>query len=581
MSDSIFISLILNIGLLVLVATVLTKVPVIRHMLLNERNTFWSRLSLAVIFGSVSILSTYTGAGVQGAIVNTRVIGVIAAGLLGGPSVGVIAAIIAGTHRYLFDIGGFTAVSCALSTFVEGMLGALFSKYFHRGKWDSISIFCLTAAAEICQMLIILLIAKPYADALALVKIIAAPMIILNSIGMVVFIGTFNVVFVEEDNESANKMRLSFQIVEQCLPHLKHGLQSKSDMEDTVRIIFQSIKCSCAMITDCKQILALQVNPKEASAFPMPELPRPALESIEQRQVILYTWEQEDEMLQGILKNHVIIAAPLIEMEQPVGSLLIVMKKQFHSPHANVSFMQDLARLFSTQLELSDLEYQRRLRKKAEYRALQSQVNPHFLYNALNTIASVCREDSDRARELLRVLATYYRQTLECERFAISLHTELYHVSNYLELEKARFEEKLQVDIQVPENIHCMVPAFILQPLVENAVRHGADKQGCRHVRIYACEEPSGIRIHVADKGTGVKEEVISQLYSGEENDKCIGLTNVHKRLLSIYGDENGLDIHASPEGSDISFLIPYLNNGEFWSENTEAKGEIYENSSC
>lgn len=580
MSDNIFISLILNIGLLVLVATVLTKVPVIRHMLLDERNTFWSRLALAVIFGSVSILSTYTGVGVQGAIVNTRVIGVIAAGLLGGPSVGVIAAVIAGVHRYLFDIGGFTAVSCALSTFVEGMLGALFSKYFHRGKWDSISIFCLTAVAEICQMLIILLIAKPYADALALVKIIATPMIILNSIGMVAFIGTFNVVFVEEDNESANKMRLCFQIVEQSLPHLKHGLQSKSDMEDTAQIIFQSIKCSCVMITDCKQVLAFQANPKDDVCFQMSNLPKPVLDSINQKQVVLYTSAQEDDILQGILKNHVIIAAPLIEMNQPIGSILIVVKKQFHSPHANVSFMQDLARLFSTQLELSDLEYQRRLRKKAEYRALQSQVNPHFLYNALNTIASVCREDSHRARELLRVLATYYRQTLECESFAVSLHTELYHVSNYLELEKARFEEKLHVEIQVPESIHCMVPSFILQPLVENAVRHGADKQGYRHVRIYACEEPKGIRIHVADKGTGIKEEVIRHLYSGEENDKCIGLTNVHKRLVSIYGEEKGLHIRTSPQGSDISFLIPYINNGEFWAENTEEKGAIYENSS-
>lgn len=158
MSDNIFLSLTLNIGLLVLVATLLTKVSVVRRMLLDENNSPLSRMALAVIFSGVSILSTYTGIGVQGAIVNTRVIGVIAAGLLGGPSVGVGTAVIAGAHRYLYDIGGFTAVSCALSTFIEGMLGAFFSKYFRRGKWDNFSIFLLTAVAEICQMLIILLI---------------------------------------------------------------------------------------------------------------------------------------------------------------------------------------------------------------------------------------------------------------------------------------------------------------------------------------------------------------------------------------------------------------------------------------
>lgn len=558
MSDNIFISLTLNIGLLVLIATGLTKVPVVRRMLLNENNSLWSRFSLAVIFGSVSILSTYTGVGVQGAIVNTRVIGVIAAGLLGGPSVGVGAAIIAGTHRYLFDIGGFTAISCALSTFVEGMLGAVFSKYFRRGKWDNISIFLLTAVAEICQMVIILLIARPYSEALALVKIIAKPMVLLNSFGMVAFIATFNIVFAEEDNEAARKMRLSFQIVEQCLPHLKRGLQSKSHMEATAQIIFNSINCSCVAITDKKQILALQVLPKEASLFQMVEPLPPALDAMNQKQVVFYSSSQKEDPLYAILKNHVIIAAPLIEMEQSVGCLLLIVKKQWHSPNANISFMDDLAKLFSTQLELSDLEYQKQLRKKAEFRALQSQVNPHFLYNALNTVASVCRENPDRARELLRVLATYYRQTLENDRFTISLHTELYHVSNYLELEKARFDEKLQVEIQIPEHLHCMVPAFILQPLVENAVRHGADKYGFRFVQIFAHEEDQGLCIHVADHGTGVKEEVIEQLNSGKESETCFGLTNVHKRLISLYGDQSGLTIHSSPQGSDISFLIPY-----------------------
>ncbi len=206
-------------------------------------------------------------------------------------------------------------------------------------------------------------------------------------------------------------------------------------------------------------------------------------------------------------------------------------------------------------MELSDLEYQKRLRKKAEFQALQSQVNPHFLYNALNTISSVCRENPDRARELLLVLATYYRQTLENERFMLNLHTELYHVKNYLELEKARFEEKLQIEILVPEDLHCMVPAFILQPLVENAIRYGANKKGIRYVRIQALKEGSAVRIHVIDHGTGIREEVVRQLYQGGDSEHY-GLSNVHKRLLSIYGEQGGLKIETSAEGTDISFCV-------------------------
>lgn len=103
MSNTMFFSLLLNIGLLVLIATMLTKIPVVRSMLLGENNLIGSRAALAVIFGLVSIVSTYTGVRAQGAIVNTRVIGVLAAGLLGGPYVGMGAAIIGGLHRYLFD----------------------------------------------------------------------------------------------------------------------------------------------------------------------------------------------------------------------------------------------------------------------------------------------------------------------------------------------------------------------------------------------------------------------------------------------------------------------------------------------
>ena len=252
---------------------------------------------------------------------------------------------------------------------------------------------------------------------------------------MVAFIGTFNIVFVEEDNEAAGKMRLAFQIVEQCLPHLKRGLQSREDMDAAARIIFNSIKCSCVMMTDTHQVLACQGQPKEMELFQSGELPATALEAMEMRKVVCCSSDDKENPLYPILKNHVIIAAPLIEMDQPVGALLLLVKKQWHSPGANISFADDLAKLFSTQLELSDLEYQKRLRKKAEFQALQSQVNPHFLYNALNTISSVCRENPDRARELLLVLATYYRQTLENERFMLNLHTELYHVKNYMELE--------------------------------------------------------------------------------------------------------------------------------------------------
>ncbi|MBT9775645.1 sensor histidine kinase [Clostridium sp. MCC353] len=572
MPNTMFFSLLLNIGLLVLIATLLTKIPVVRRLLLEGNNSVSCRVALALIFGAVSIISTYTGVRAQGAIVNTRVIGVLAAGLLGGPYVGMGAAVIGGAHRYLFDIGGFTAVSCAVSTFFEGLIGSAFSRRFRRGKLDSTGIFLITALAEIGQMVIILLISKPFSAALQLVELIAFPMIVMNSLGMVIFIGTFNMVFIEEDSEFAGKMRLALSIADKSLPHLRQGLHSRKHIEDTVKIIYDSITCDAVMITDDKKVLAFCSDGKH-EGIQSDAVLTPILNSIQNCQTTTFSQADRDDPLYPYLKNHTIIVAPLIELDNPIGSLTMVVKKQWHSAQANISFVDELAKLFSTQLELSDLDYQKRLRRKAEFKALQSQVNPHFLYNALNTISYVCRENPDRARELLLTLSTYYRQTLENDRYMLNLHTELFHVKSYLELEMARFEEKLQVEIQVSEDLNCMVPSFILQPLVENAIRYGADKSGRRFVRISAALAENGTEIAVEDHGFGFPEEVIQNLYSGK-SEKGVGLENVHKRLKSIYGGEHGLRIESSAAGSKVSFLIPQdpddTDTGEIMPENKE-----------
>ena len=554
MSNTMFFNLLLNIGLLVLIATMLTKLPMVRSMLLEDSHAMGSRAALAVIFGLVSIFSTYTGVRAQGAIVNTRVIGVLAAGLLGGPYVGIGAAVIGGLHRYLFDIGGFTAVSCAVSTFVEGLIGSAFSKRFKAGKIDGAGVFLITALAEIGQMAIILLISRPFPAALDLVCLIAFPMIIMNALGMVVFLGTFNRVFMEEDSQFAEKMRLAMGIVDQSLPHLRKGLYSKTDMEATADIIYQSTSCAAVMITDAQKILAMKgenwydVLRDEAVLTPI-------LSSIHDRKPTTFSYAEKTDPLYHILKNHIIVAAPLIEMDKPVGSLTMMVKKHWHTSQSNLDFASELARLFSTQLELSDLDYQKQLRRKAEFRALQSQVNPHFLYNALNTISCVCRENPDRARELILTLSSYYRQALENDQYMLSLHTELYHVASYLELEQARFEEKLVVELDVEDDLNCKVPSFILQPLVENAVRHGGDRTGARHVSISAHSVEGMAEIAVADRGQGIPREVVLGLYTGQ--GKGVGLSNVHKRLKSIYGEDNGLKIETSEAGSRVWFRIP------------------------
>lgn len=566
MVDVTYFNMLLNIGLLVLIAALLTNLEFVRTLFLEEQSSIFSKTALAVIFGIISIVSTYTGTYTDGAIINTRVIGVLAAGLLGGPYVGMLTALIAGIHRYLFDIGGFTAVSCAVSTLVEGILGSVFSARFKSGKMKQAEICVLTAAAEVGQMVIILLISKPFDAAWHLIRQIAVPMIMMNSCGMLIFLRTFDMVFIRKEGQFAEKMRLCFGILDQSLPHLRKGLRSKEDMEAAAQIIFHSIICSAVVITDMEKILAIRTK-KAYECLADPGFLTPVLQSVTDLKPTYFQQADFPDNMKNVLKDQIIVTAPLLEGEHAIGGLTIVLKKRRHAVQMDLKFMEELARLFSTQLELSNLEYQKKLRRQAELKALQSQVNPHFLYNALNTISFICRENAERARELLLTLASYYRQTLENEQYMLNLHTELYHINTYLELEKARFEEKLQVTMDIEEDLDCMVPSFILQPLVENAIRYGADRNGIRTVMICACyaKDTYGhkcVHIAVKDNGKGFPKEMLEQFYCGENGNR-VGLKNVHERLKSIYGNESGLLLQNTQEGACVSFDIPEATHAE------------------
>ena len=137
----------------------------------------------------------------------------------------------------------------------------------------------------------------------------------------------------------------------------------------------------------------------------------------------------------------------------------------------------------------------------------------------------------------------------------LNFSTELHHVTSYLKLEQARFEERLIVELDLDEDLNCMVPSFILQPLVENAVRYGIDQKGNRYVNISAKKQKDMVVIAVTDHGPGIPAEVLKSLITGE--GKGVGLINVHQRLKSIYGEAGGLQIEASAGGSCVSFCVP------------------------
>lgn len=190
---------------------------------------------------------------------------------------------------------------------------------------------------------------------------------------------------------------------------------------------------------------------------------------------------------------------------------------------------------------------------------LQSQIKPHFIYNALSGIISLCYSDGARAGKLLGEFSNYLRLSFDLDphQAKVSLGRELSLVKSYVELEKARFGERLKVDWQTEVSKETMIPALIIQPLVENAIRHGLMKRlSGGTVLIQAVADRQGLRIVVQDDGVGIPELQLESILTPKRSDGGIGLVNVHKRLLNEYG--KGLQIESVPgKGTRVTILIP------------------------
>lgn len=229
---------------------------------------------------------------------------------------------------------------------------------------------------------------------------------------------------------------------------------------------------------------------------------------------------------------------------------------------ALVRTVTEVARWVSGQLELAELDTSRRRAMEAELRALRAQISPHFVYNALTTIASFVRTDPERARELLLDFADFSRYALSKARDFTTLADELTCVDRYLLLERARFGDKLRFSVQVsPEVLPVPVPFLCLQPLVENAIKHGmGGRDGAGEVRVVVRDAGPEAHISVEDDGTGMDPEharrVLDEGPLGAGNG--IGLANVDVRLRQIYGEDYGLVVEtAVGAGTKVRLRVP------------------------
>lgn len=549
-----------RVGIILVLAFFLSKIGLFRKLVSKQNIDIVDKILLSLIFGVFGIIGTYTGIQIEGAIANSRVIGVFVGGLLGGPLVGVLSGIIAGGHRFLIDIGGFTALACAISTFSEGLMAGLLKKRIENSPYKILFALIAGFLAEVLQMIIILLFAKPYSDALKLVKIIGIPMILANGIGIAVFIAITESILKDIENEAAFQAKLAFEIANKTLIYFKKGFSEETAL-DTAKIIKNMTDISAVAFTDREKILT-HVGVGEdhhlRGSFIKTNLTRKVLQ--EGEYVIANTNEEIDcEHLSCTLKSAIIV--PIREEEKIIGTLKLYKDGKNAITKIETELALGLAQMFSTQIELSKIDKQRELLAKSELKALQAQINPHFLFNAINTIVSLTRTRPDEARRLLIHLGDFFRSNLHKDLEEVDLLTEIEHINSYVEIEKARFGDKLEIIYNIPDNIECKLPPLIIQPLVENAIKHGVlGKIEGGKVEIKAVDNGNSTKIQVIDNGIGIHENTLNSIVNNMGPKGCIGLKNVNDRLKNKYGEDYGLTIQSKEnQGTNITIIIPKM----------------------
>jgi two-component system LytT family sensor kinase len=208
-------------------------------------------------------------------------------------------------------------------------------------------------------------------------------------------------------------------------------------------------------------------------------------------------------------------------------------------------------------LELAELDRSRERAVQAELRFLRAQISPHFIYNALTAIESFVRSDPERARELLVSFADFTRYSFASHAQYTTLAEELRLVDIYLDLERARFGDRIDVTLRVaPEVLSVHVPSLVLQPVVENAIRHGLEPAGHGRLRIDLADADSEAYVTVEDDGAGADPHQLRRALSGLT--ESVGLRNVDERFRATFGAYHGLLVETAPgAGTRVSFSVP------------------------
>ncbi|MCF6323908.1 MAG: histidine kinase [Gammaproteobacteria bacterium] len=535
-------------------AYLFTKTPVFTA-LVNNSLTLPDKAIIYLVFSGFCILGTsLSELSVQSedAIANTRAIGAILGGLLGGPVVGFFVGLTGGLYR-VWSMTGiddpiiYIDLACATATTYEGLAAGLVHYYLTRkGKTEALFsprfIWLVALAIGLGQAVIFLLFgwaADDIESAWQLQKEVGLPMLLANPAGVALIM-----YMIREQKRVCDE--LSSHSTAWRIANKTAGIMltrfSQESSQKIAEIIHQETRVGAVAITDRERLLAFtgegEAHHQPGSLISSQE----TLKAIDKNRVIF---------IDGVKKRYQCRIDPACKLgsaliiplsdeanNEVMGTIKLYDTKQKVFRTINKTLGKRVAQLLSSRILTGRYEHQRELRIEDQYKLLTAQVNPHFLYNALTTISHITANQPERAQDLLHHLSDFFRKSLENGRDITTLREELKHVESYLKIEEARFEDRLHVRFDIPDAIlNQELPVFTLQPIVENAIKHGVSELlGVGIVKISGVVSNGDLVLTIEDNA-GL---YVDKIHSG------IGL-KIDERIKMRYGQRYGVSMMCEP----------------------------------
>lgn len=380
------------------------------------------------------------------------------------------------------------------------------------------------------------------------------------------------------DNLRSQATERTLRLASSTLSHMRGGLTPENCMA-VCQLLLPETQASAIAMTDTHHVLAYvgekptpypQGSPNNAPTLEV--LQSGHIETFSAGDIAAHEG-QESGKAHGVEGFPVGVIVPLIVSDKSVGTLKLYYQHGYQVDRTQLKIARGFAELLSTQLMAYELDQQAELTARAEVKALQAQINPHFLFNTLNTIASFTRTNPTKARDLLREFSVFYRRTLENSDSLIALSRELEQTRRYLKIERARFgEDRILEEEHVEKGLEgVMVPSFLVQPIVENSVRHAMRDEGPLHIDIHVATDGNDVLIAVADDGLGMEKDVAAHLMDPHApthgaKGTGIALHNVDERIRRFYGEGSCIEVMSKVgEGTCVTLRLagaaPKINN--------------------